>query len=1049
MCVSREPLRHKGELPRLSGWSAVCRYVGGRFVVRPWLPVLLFALAAIAVPNTSRADDANDQYAVAAGHYAEQRWKFAAEEFQAFLEKYPNHPRANQSLFLLGEALLQTGDKAKAAKYFQEYLERDPKGKFARPALYRAGETAYMTKDNKRARHQLELFRQRYSDDPLSAYVLPYLGDLALARDDPTAAIKYFQEALQRFPDGPLLDDCEFGLARAFERLGKNDEAERYYGTVAQKTTSRWADDAHFHLGSLQYAMGKYAQAVATFTDFEKQRPQSPWIPSARLGHGWALMKLGRLDEAKPIFRSVVDDPKIGVDAQYWLGMAQKLGGDYPAAAKTLAAAAVAGPKHSSVSAMRYHAGDALLRAGNPKAAIAELDRMITAAEPDDTWFDDALLAKVQAALELADHDTLDRAAEEFRRRCSGSPLTANLDRAVAQSLLARQKYDAAAKLLEPLVQVGLHDQRGLEDRYLLARAYEGLKRYDDALALLLPVTDSAKGELRNDALLSQGVVLRAMKRYDAAVEPLNTLLKDKPKGELAVKALSELAICYALGGELDKAKAIYRHLAEKFPGNELLGPLTEHLAEAAYAAKDTQWAAELFEYLKSDTQSKENRWKGFSGLGWSQFKAKKFDEAAATFEQLLATDPPDDLAAEAAWVRGQILDQKGQHDQALVMYDRVIDKYPTSTQHPQALLAAARLRDRLEQDREAAALYQQLAEKYPKFDKLDAVLYEWAWVLDELNKPQEAVQQFQRIRQEFPKSRYFGDATIQLAERDFAAKQYNQAEKLIDDILAPKDDAQKDDPRSRENALWLQGRIAIAREKWAAVQDTFGKLLSKFPETERRLVVEYWIAEAVFNQNDFEAAERRFAKLLQDTQGQKEPWLANIALRQAQALAHLKRWNQAYALAKQIEHDFPDFELQFEVDYLLGRCLANRADFQAARDAYQRVIRSPGGAKTETAAMAQWMIGESYMHQKNFEAAVREFLKLKILYAYPTWQAAALLQAGKCHEKLGEWQQASKLYAQLLHDYPKTPFAEEASRILKQPPEQRAAAREFSVDPN
>ena len=45
----------------------------------------------------------------------------------------------------------------------------------------------------------------------------------------------------------------------------------------------------------------------------------------------------------------------------------------------------------------------------------------------------------------------------------------------------------------------------------------------------------------------------------------------------------------------------------------------------------------------------------------------------------------------------------------------------------------------------------------------------------------------------------------------------------------------------------------------------------------------------------------------------------------------------------------------------------------------------------------------------------------LEILYAYPRWQAAALLQAGKCHEQLDQWTEAAELYARLLRQYPET----------------------------
>ena len=129
---------------------------------------------------------------------------------------------------------------------------------------------------------------------------------------------------------------------------------------------------------------------------------------------------------------------------------------------------------------------------------------------------------------------------------------------------------------------------------------------------------------------------------------------------------------------------------------------------------------------------------------------------------------------------------------------------------------------------------------------------------------------------------------------------------------------------------------------------------------------------------------------------------MAMVPLRQAQILVHQKQWDEAQKLAQPIAANFPDFEQQYEVDYVLGRCLAAEGKFDQAREAYGRVIRSQLGGKTETAAMAQWMIGESYFHQKSYEAAIREYLRLEILYAFPTWQGGALLQAAKCHEALG-----------------------------------------------
>jgi outer membrane protein assembly factor BamD (BamD/ComL family) len=148
--------------------------------------------------------------------------------------------------------------------------------------------------------------------------------------------------------------------------------------------------------------------------------------------------------------------------------------------------------------------------------------------------------------------------------------------------------------------------------------------------------------------------------------------------------------------------------------------------------------------------------------------------------------------------------------------------------------------------------------------------------------------------------------------------------------------------------------------------------------------------------------------------------------------LCHQKKWDEAYRIASAIAAEYPHFEEQYEVDYVVGRCLSSRGEFGPARDAYRRVIQSSQGAKTETAAKAQLMLAESYYHQKNYQQALREYLALEILYDYPTWQEAAVFQAAKCHEMLGEWKQAVDEYARLLADYPNTSFLSEAKERLE-----------------
>jgi TolA-binding protein len=249
--------------------------------------------------------------------------------------------------------------------------------------------------------------------------------------------------------------------------------------------------------------------------------------------------------------------------------------------------------------------------------------------------------------------------------------------------------------------------------------------------------------------------------------------------------------------------------------------------------------------------------------------------------------------------------------------------------------------------------------------------------------------------------------------------------------------------PKILPPALVLQAQVAVAGEQWTAVGPPLERLVTEFPESPLKLLAEYLRAEALYRQGDFDRAEPRFAKLAVETKDRRDKWLPMIPLRRAQMLAteERKQWSEALELASPIESEFPDFEQQYEVDYLIGRCLAGQGSFDEARAAYRKVTRSETGGKTETAAMAQWMIGEAFFHQKNYEAALRAYLPVEILYDFPNWRAAALLQAGKCYELLGEWKQASELFARLLKLFPDSEFAADASDHL-QAAQKRADAK-------
>ena len=68
--------------------------------------------------------------------------------------------------------------------------------------------------------------------------------------------------------------------------------------------------------------------------------------------------------------------------------------------------------------------------------------------------------------------------ARAFVGRFSASPLRLDVDRLRGRSLLDRQQDAAAVGVFEPLVAAVANNEAALEDRYQLALAYEGARRY-------------------------------------------------------------------------------------------------------------------------------------------------------------------------------------------------------------------------------------------------------------------------------------------------------------------------------------------------------------------------------------------------------------------------------------------------------------------------------------------------------------------------------------------------------------------------------------------
>jgi TolA-binding protein len=1011
-------------------------------------------LAALSFTAPVWAAPADDQYALSAGHYNASRWREAVGEFRAFLEQFPDDARSVDATFFLGEALVQLDRHAEAGPCFSEVLRRQPDHRHARQALFRAGESAWLCGRRDDAQRDLERFVERYASDALGAYAVPYLGEIALASGDFAAAQEYYAAALSAFPQGPLVDDCRFGMARSLEQAGQAGNAERFYRVLAG-TRSELADDAQLRLGLLAHRQRQDAAAEELLSAFENENS------------GFAGSELR-------------------THALYWLGIVRIARGRAEAAVAALDLAVRSDRQNSLVPAIAYTAAEALRNVDSAEAAARYQRLYETHAEHE--LADDALLAHLElvASFDAADAASVgaqadvpsdDAAAEGQRRaaafrrvletftsRYSSSPLLPRARQTEGRRYLAREEYGQAAEVFEKLTASGAavaaaetnpdtarrlgdpvpisvdpppgpithtaKDPAALaaENWYLLALARLGQNRHEDAVQALDHIDEQAPPALRDGASVARATALVALRRYEQALPELRDYLQSQPEGPDAARCWAHLAVSLAEVGRLDDAAEAYDELTRRRDAGELALPTALYVAESAYRARQLELARRMFTLLAREGNPAEFVDKGTSGLAWIDFERNP-QASAEQFQQLILEHPGSSRAAEAALMRGRALEKLDKPAAAVEMYKLVIEHHADSPLLADALLGAARLLDDQELNDEAAALLERYVREFPKAAQLDAALYLWAWTLEDLDRADAADERFTRIADEFPGSTYWGDAVYRLAERAARKQDYARAGELTERLITARVETEV-----ASHALYLKGQIAAAQEHWKDVAPPLLTLLEQYPNTTLRIPAEYWIAESAYRQGEFDRAGRLFSELLTKTHDRGEAWLGAVPLRLAQVFAQQRDWDRAYELAVGIVQQYPDFRQQHEVDYLLGRCLQSRSefDFDAARAAYQRVVESQDGGRTETAAMAQWMIGETYFLQKNYEQALRAYYRVEQLFDYPRWQGLALLQAGKCYESQGQLERAIETYEQLIERYATTTAADEAVRRLQ-----------------
>ncbi|MBL8877476.1 MAG: tetratricopeptide repeat protein [Phycisphaerales bacterium] len=1042
------------------------------FVSWPISPRIVQAAAFVAVlvcsAITARAQNAAaESFNTANGLLARGLYEMAATEYASFLKANPRHEHANDARYGLAVCLFR---EQKFAEALQQLVEIDSRGGFAFiaetlamkgqcqlavgqfeqaaacfEAIIRdhsahdladdAGallcETLYRQSKHKEVGAACEAFVQRWPKSPLRERADLIRGLSEVAAGDSAAAAKRLAEWLAAYPQSGDQDRVLLALAQAEHAAGRGDAAA-HYRAVIEHSSSPFVAEASLGLAALLREQGRREDATKLLNSLNGKQLSADSLAGAQLQRARMLFDDGKFADAQRMFESLASANNAGaVEAGYWAAKCALRLGKAEDAFTRLQPLIDGNPPPRLAAGMRYDALVALVRLGR----TADAQRGLTAFQRDFAKHElavDALYLSAVLAHQAKDYDAsratciafLERAGEQHASAGDAKFLLAESDYLAGRLAEALAEFDRFERehpndeqTRDAAVRIGLilYRQNKLDEA---ARRLEPLAATTGQDAALRPVLQAlggialARGEWKaaerhlrrvveadpvgagaDDAWLRLGIACERQERYADAQVAFDTVIDKFPQTVHRLQAVFERGQCLLMENKPEPAKSAFELVIREGKDARLVGPAHEHLAAIATRSKDYTAAARHYQ---------------------------------------MAADSGDTASGSDALLRqGEALVAAGQYAEAQRALASFLSNQPSAEQRSvaQANLAIALAR----QNRADDALNAIRALGQRDLDSLtaplrSAVRHDQAWCLQSLGRNEEAADVLRAALAE-PDGARDWHALLALAEIDASADRREAAIQSLRKIELAAREPNAAFPREIvEPALYRLGICQHQLEQFGPAAATLDLLLSSFAGSRLAASAAYFSGESHMRAGAIDKAAERFSYVAE--QHPDDAACAASLLRLGEALAILQRWPASEKAFRDYLRRFESTPHAAQARFGAAWALENMGRHDAALAAYGEVIAVNKGP---TAARAQFQIGECLFALKKYEDAVREFLKVDILYAYPEWSAAALYEAGRCFDQLNKSGEARKSYQTVVEKFKDTRWASMAAERLNQ----------------
>jgi TolA-binding protein len=795
------------------------------------------------------------------------------------------------------------------------------------------------------------------------------------------------------------------------------DSAERTFEQIVSRYPKDvYADDALFFLARFAELERNYEQALAYYDDIAKSYPQSDVRLAAHLRAAQNHLQFRRSARAMAeleaaatfVYSFAVAQQRYADSAEaelaYLRGETQAAGGRYEAALQAFDA--VLKKHRQSVFALRSHLGKGfalLMLAGADSTsslidqALAEYDAVLDAlpdAGANADYPNLAGLARLYRTVALKRKG--DTGTETARRELAALSVQSDFPFA-AQALLelgelyyTNGKLDDARKTLERAAREAPDQATNIRVNLLLgataldARLYAlAVRSYEEAEQMLgqIPAYQLTNLDVyRAEAVLKRGIALVGAREFREAITQLTRFQNDFPNDERRPEAAFWVVEAQYQADLLQNAFSGYQAFLSEF--------------------RDTN---------TNNDKSNDRTEEALYGLGWTEFRLRRFNEAAATFTRLLREFPATRFALDILTRKGDGLYITKNYRAAADAYREAVrrgtrnlktvespsddDELLTKSRSDQVEYAAFQLGQslyRLQDYDRAVEAMRDFAKRYPTSPLADDALYAAAWSYFQQRRFADAAQEFRVLVEAYPQGSAAARAYYAMGDSYFNLERYDaaiQAYRTVADLF-PLSSYAPDAVNAVQYSYLLQGKEDSA----SVVADRY---INASPGSTLAQEIKFKKAETLFNAGKFATAATEFEDFMK--KNRQNP-------RTAEAL------------------------------YQLGRSFTALQDTAKAFDAFRRVEAEYGQSNYAAAAALETALLKADIAKLNpvkttsgraFDEADSAFVRVERLYPADDVAARAAFERATMRETRGDTTEAIQLYRVLAERYAGTDYAD------------------------